>query len=244
MLVVLLLAAMLQPKIPMATVCHRPEPGTEIVRPPDVYSRNGRLEITLSFHHEKVSGADRYCYLDESGHSSPTLRVHPGDLVLLHFSNKAYGGSSTRAAMHHATATNLNCAEQSSGRSNPAEMTNLHFHGMELPPVCHQDDVLHTNISPGSSYTYSFQVPKDAPPGLDWYHPHVHGMTTQQVLGGASGALIVEGMETAQPAVRGLRERVLVIRDQDLMHPDAPPSPTEPVVPKQLIETDGDSANS
>jgi len=35
------------------------------------------------------------------------------------------------------------------------------------------------------------------------------------------GALIVEGMDQAVPQVRGLREQVLVIRDQDLMHPQA-----------------------
>jgi FtsP/CotA-like multicopper oxidase with cupredoxin domain len=35
-----------------------------------------------------------------------------------------------------------------------------------------------------------------------------------------------------------------VIRDQDLMHPDAPPSTSEPVVPKMLIDRDGDSANN
>jgi hypothetical protein len=37
---------------------------------------------------------------------------------------------------------------------------------------------------------------------------------------------------------------VLVIRDQDLLNPDAPPSPSEPVVPKMMIDRDGDSANN
>jgi FtsP/CotA-like multicopper oxidase with cupredoxin domain len=37
---------------------------------------------------------------------------------------------------------------------------------------------------------------------------------------------------------------VLVIRDQDLLHPDAPPAKSEPVVPKMLIDRDGDSANN
>ena len=52
------------------------------------------------------------------------------------------------------------------------------------------------------------------PPGLYWYHPHPHGFSEQQVLGGASGALIVEGIEQAAPVVAGLPERVLVLRDQ------------------------------
>ena len=35
-----------------------------------------------------------------------------------------------------------------------------------------------------------------------------------------------------------------MIRDQDLLNPDAPPSKYEPVVPKMLIDRDGDSANN
>ena len=44
--------------------------------------------------------------------------------------------------------------------------------------------------------------------------------------------------------VAGLPERVLVIRDQDLLNPNAPPSKSEPVVPKMLIDRDGDAANN
>ena len=63
-------------------------------------------------------------------------------------------------------------------------------------------------------------------------------------MGGASGALIVEGIERANKEVAGLPERVLVIRDQNLLNPNAPPSKSEPVVPKNLIEQDGDAANN
>ena len=42
----------------------------------------------------------------------------------------------------------------------------------------------------------------------------------------------------------GLPERVFVIRDQDLLNPDAPPAKSEPVVPKMFIDRDGDSANN
>jgi FtsP/CotA-like multicopper oxidase with cupredoxin domain len=63
-------------------------------------------------------------------------------------------------------------------------------------------------------------------------------------LGGASGALIVQGIERVDSAVAGLPEQVLVIRDQDLLNPNAPPSKSEPVVPKFLIDRDGDAANN
>src|ERR1700735_1632605 len=126
-----------------------------------------------------------------------------------------------------------------------AVSTNLHFHGLTVPAVCHQDDVLKTSIQPGDApFEYKFRIPKDEPPGLYWYHPHIHGFSKAQVLGGASGAMIIEGIERANKAVAGLPERVLVIRDQDLLNPNSPPSKSEPVVPKFLVDHDGDAANT
>src|ERR1700691_5188167 len=56
--------------------------------------------------------------------------------------------------------------------------------------------------------------------------------------------MIIEGIERANKAVAGLPERVLVIRDQDLLNPNSPPSKSEPVVPKFLVDHDGDAANT
>jgi len=66
-----------------------------------------------------------------------------------------------------------------------ATSTNLHFHGLTIPPVCHQDDVLNTSIQPGDApFQYRFRVPANEPPGLYWYHPHIHGFSKVQVLAG------------------------------------------------------------
>src|SRR6185312_16627491 len=92
--------------------------------------------------------------------------------------------------------------------------TNLHFHGMSVPATCHQDDVMSTFVQPGDPpFEYRLQIAPNEPPGLYWYHPHVHGVTKAQVLGGASGALIVDGIEKSEPAVADLPERVFVVRD-------------------------------
>ena len=73
---------------------------------------------------------------------------------------------------------------------------------------------------------YRFRIPPDEPPGLYWYHPHVHGFTNPQVLGGASGAVIVDGIERANQELAGLHEQLFVIRDQELLHPEARPAKT------------------
>jgi FtsP/CotA-like multicopper oxidase with cupredoxin domain len=90
---------------------------------------------------------------------------------------------------------------------------NMHFHGLNVAPKCHGDEVVHTLVNSGQTFTYRFQVPRNESPGLYWYHPHVHGIASPSVLGGASGVIVVEGIEKIQPAVAGLPQRVIVIRD-------------------------------
>jgi FtsP/CotA-like multicopper oxidase with cupredoxin domain len=230
--------------------CPRPAAGSRVPEPIDLRSRNGVLKVDLTVHNDPEGGAVRYCYLLPDGSQSPTLRLHPGDLLVLHLKNAltSLPGSAGTARQqnheHHGAAATPPSDPCNSGLMSLTS-TNLHFHGMTLPPVCHQDEVLKTSVQPGEApFEYRFRVPLNEPPGLYWYHPHIHGFSKTQVLGGASGALIIEGLENANRAVAGLAERVLVVRDQDLVNPDAPPAASEPVVPKMLIDRDGDAANN
>ncbi|HTB29170.1 MAG TPA: multicopper oxidase domain-containing protein [Steroidobacteraceae bacterium] len=236
--------------------CTRPAIGSEVPEPEDLRSRSGVLKLRLTVrNHRERDGSTRYCYLLGDDSQAPTLRLNPGDTLVLTFENQlsdlAAATPHSQAPMHdHHMDDHMH--DTVSSRRDPCTSgvmslisTNLHFHGLTVPPVCHQDDVLKTSIQPGDApFEYRFRIPPDEPPGLYWYHPHIHGFSTKQVLGGASGALIVEGIERAEPQAAGLPERVLVIRDQDLLNPDAPPSKDEPVVPKMLIDRDGDSANN
>ena len=99
---------------------------------------------------------------------------------------------------------------------------NIHFHGMNVSPLCGGDDVVHTLVNSGKTFHYQINVPNDEPPGLYWYHPHVHGIAEAALQGGASGVIVVEGIETLQPSVAGLPERILVIRDQVVAGGPAP----------------------
>ena len=230
-----------------ADTCPRPEPGSAVPEPRDLRSSAGVLQLDLSVHNvREPDGSVRYCYLLGDGTQSPTLRVHPGDLLILKLRNALVdlGAGTGAPAVHEHIHTPPATDPCSSGVMN-ATATNLHFHGLTVPPLCHQDEVVKTSIQPQDGpFEYRFRIPADEPPGLYWYHPHIHGFSSVQVQGGASGALIVEGLERADPAVLGLPERVLVIRDQALLNPDAPPSKSEPVVPKMLIDRDGDAANN
>jgi FtsP/CotA-like multicopper oxidase with cupredoxin domain len=227
--------------------CPRPEIGGVVDEPEDLRSHDGVLQVDLTARNARLNdGSIRYCYVDANGNEAPTLRASPGDLIILRLKNELTDfGSSGQTAAHDAHAAMGVNQGSCTGGGMMRDSTNLHFHGLTIPPVCHQDDVLTTSVRPGDPpFEYRFRIPENEPPGLNWYHPHIHGFTKEQVLGGASGALIVEGIERADTAVSGLPERVLVIRDQDLLNPNAPPAKWEPVVPRMLFDRDGDAANT
>ena len=222
-------------------VCPRPPPGTVVPEPEDLRSENGALQVEMHVRNQReADGSWRFCYVLGNGAQAPTLRLHPGDLLVLRLKNELSIEPAPPDAHRQRTAVDA-CASGAMELS----ATNLHFHGLTIPARCHQDEVLKTSIRAGDpAFEYRFRIPADEPPGLYWYHPHIHGFSTPQVLGGASGALVIEGIEQAIRETAGLPERVLVIRDQNLLNPDAPPASSEPVVPKMLIDRDGDAANN
>jgi FtsP/CotA-like multicopper oxidase with cupredoxin domain len=74
---------------------------------------------------------------------------------------------------------------------------NVHFHGTNTSPRCHGDEVIHTLINSGHSFNYSLKIPANEPPGLYWYHPHVHGIAEAALQGGASGAMVMRASRTS-----------------------------------------------
>jgi FtsP/CotA-like multicopper oxidase with cupredoxin domain len=95
------------------------------------------------------------------------------------------------------------------------EPTNLHTHGLHVSPGGNADNVFLT-VPPGQSQDFEIRIPANHPPGLFWYHPHAHHLSNEQVRNGMSGALIVEGLLDSFPALRGIRERVLLLKDIQL----------------------------
>jgi FtsP/CotA-like multicopper oxidase with cupredoxin domain len=73
-------------------------------------------------------------------------------------------------------------------------------------------------FSPAKTSSIAFGYRKTSPL-VYWYHPHLHGFTERQVQGGASGALIVAGLEDVNSSLQGLSQRLLVLRDQSPTNP-------------------------
>jgi FtsP/CotA-like multicopper oxidase with cupredoxin domain len=198
----------------------RPQAGAVNQDALNLYSQNGVLNAAFSMAHSVDSaGYNHVCYKYQTGTTvveAPTLRLNPGDTLLLHVTDDITStGPQSRSAMHMAASPGTTCGDAGTATVNS---TNVHFHGLNVPPTCGQDDVLNTLIQPGTpGFQYTVQIPATEPPGLYWYHPHVHGFTEFQVNGGAAGALIVEGMEKYRPEVTGLTERVFTIRQEYLV---------------------------
>ena len=232
---------------PAPDICPRPPAGSTVQEPADLHSQSGILKVDLRYRSfVDANGHARYCYISNDGSQAPNLRANPGDLLILSLQNEI---AVPPHAMHHSmpmTAPDKAVSGWCAGAEMTPLSTNLHFHGLTVPPVCHQDDVLKTVIQPGDQpFEYRFQIPPEEPPGLYWYHPHIHGFTSPQVLGGASGALIVEGTERANRELAGLPERVFVIRDQNLLNPDAQPAKTASVPPPIVLrDAEGDALNT
>ena len=127
------------------------------------------------------------------GLQSPTLHLFPGDQLIIHFHNDLPAWNATPMPKPHVPSQDADCTMT---RMDPS-FTNLHFHGMTIPPVCHQDDVMNTAIPTGQEFEYRVAIPRDEAPGVYWYHPHPHGYSERQVQGGAAGALIVEGLSAS-----------------------------------------------
>jgi FtsP/CotA-like multicopper oxidase with cupredoxin domain len=230
----------------ISEICPRPIAGSRASEPEAIRSDHGVLKVTLRFlSAPDPQGRTRYCYIYKDGAQAPTLRVNPGDTFILDLENgiapESSDGIPSRPPMQMQLQSN-SCSEA----KMTAASTNMHFHGLMIPPVCHQDDVLHTVVGASAApFEYRFQIPNDQPPGLYWYHPHLHGFTKAQVMGGASGALIVEGIERVSAQLAGLPERILIIRDQDLQNPDAQPTSPDSVPHAVILrDAEGDILNT
>jgi FtsP/CotA-like multicopper oxidase with cupredoxin domain len=209
----------------------RPSPGSVVKDATILSSTDGTLSLALTLKNAADSlGFMHYCFdyttASKSLIEAPTLRLNPGDTLSLDLTDQLNVVVPTGTNMRYSASHMMHSADMTSedaSSTNPCQSTvvnfnttNLHFHGLNVPPVCHQDDVITTLIQTGQTFHYQLQIPTNEPPGLYWYHPHPHGYTALQVNGGAAGAIIVNGIEKVKPQVAGLKERVFVIRQQFL----------------------------
>ncbi len=178
-----------------------------VQNPPDLFSKHGNLTVYLSYQTIiDADGRNLFCFMTPSGLENPTLHVNPGDHLVIYVTNNT-----------PATPVVLKIDPYNCGATNlTGSSLNMHFHGTNTIPRCHSDEVIKTLINSGQAFRYDVHFPADEPPGLYWYHPHAHMLVESALQGGGSGAIVVGGIENFQPAVAGLTQQIMVIRDQNV----------------------------
>jgi FtsP/CotA-like multicopper oxidase with cupredoxin domain len=153
---------------------------------PEVPSQNGVASVSLQ---AAFDSAGRPAFFWNGQAVAPTIRVQPGDSIHLHFVNSLPEFCAVGVASN----------------------SNLHFHGLTSSPQAPGDDVITTNAAPGAAVDYVININTDQPPGMYWYHPHPHGLTSWEVGNGMAGVIVVEGIANEVPQTAGLRERVIIL---------------------------------
>ncbi len=150
-------------------------------------SQSGLLNVTLQAQEQQVTLANQTAtLLAYNGQvPGPYLEAKAGNTVQITFENQL------------------------------AQTSNLHFHGLHIPPTGNADNVF-LAVPPGERQQYEFVIPEDHPGGLFWYHPHHHGVVAEQVAGGLAGAFVVRGQVDEIPEIQAAQEAILVLQDFDI----------------------------
>lgn len=170
-----------------ATVQPRAQPDLSSTASSTYVSQDGLLELDLDARAQPITLDGQTANLLSYGGRipGPRLDVRPGDTVRIHFTN------------------------------NLAAPTNLHYHGLHIPPTGQADNPF-LEIPPGEQLTYEFTLPENHPSVTAYYHPHLHGYVAQQIFGGLGGVLLVRGALDEIPEIRAAREELVFLKDFDL----------------------------
>ena len=134
----------------------------------------------------RVAGTSATLWTYGGRFPGPLLRARVGDTLRLHFTNRI------------------------------GEVTNLHFHGMHIPPGGRADNIW-LSIAPGETFTYEFTIPPDGG-GTYWYHPHAHGAIARQLWAGMAGPILIETPLDALPELSAADDRIVVLKDLELQN--------------------------
>src|SRR5947199_3223368 len=129
--------AMLMPSAASAALCTRQPSGSEVTPPPDLYRTGAVLTLTLNYltNYDGPMKSRLICFQTPEGLQSPTLHVHPGDIIKLKLVNTLPKAPGAPSELVSSSATRCGATTMQPGS------VNLHFHGLNVPPQCHADEV-------------------------------------------------------------------------------------------------------
>jgi len=113
---------------------------------------------------------DAYGTSYPAGFPGTMLQINSGDTLKLHLTNDLAGDNDP---------------------SDPVFTTNFHYHGSHTPDLSQGDNV-YVHLEPGASMDVNIPISTyENSVGVNWYHPHMHEVSKQQVEGGMAGMIMV-----------------------------------------------------
>jgi FtsP/CotA-like multicopper oxidase with cupredoxin domain len=206
--------------------------SARFVEPPNVemwkapVDASGEHELILAAHRDGIAFCYHYLWDGRQQVVAPVIHVRAGEHFALRIVNDLVMRSPGEDAasteippckpmpMPPATTLHwlgyLNHTIDDRYMSMPDVDTNIHLHGFQ-GPADQEDIFLSTMSTPMRACEYHVTIPATQPPGTYFYHPHVHGMSDDEVAGGLSGAWLVDA---ARPELPYSAQHVLIVRYQ------------------------------
>ncbi len=141
------------------------------------------------------AGRQAYRYAYNNQVPGPLIEARPGDTIRIHFANSL------------------------------SEATNLHFHGLHVPPTGAADNSF-VMVDPGEQFQYELPLAPNHPGGTFWIHPHMHGAVARQVWRGLAAPVIVRSELDDIPEIQSAAEVLLVLQDVTLNGSGVPVDPS------------------
>lgn len=152
--------------------------GVQAVTAAENQDESGLVDLALEATESwtPLGGRQALLYTFNGSVRGPVVEAHPGDTVRIDF------------------------------RNSLRESTNLHFHGLHIPPTGVADNSFRI-VAGGESARYEFTLPAPHPGGTFWIHPHVHESAARQVSRGLATPFVVRGELDAIPEIACLSSR-------------------------------------
>lgn len=162
---------------------------------PNLSATPGVVEVNLEakIAPVNINGTVANLMTYNGSYPAPTIKVAKGDILKVHFKNSL-----------PFTGYNVHGHE--------TDATNLHTHGLHVSPSGNADNAM-LRFTSGDTFDYEYNLGLHPAGNLNYYHPHSHGTTAEQVWGGMAGALEVADPNTA---LSGYETHTMVLKDIDL----------------------------
>ncbi|MGE0273183.1 MAG: multicopper oxidase domain-containing protein [Alphaproteobacteria bacterium] len=129
---------------------------------------------------------------------APTLQVFPGETLIVHLDNKLSG--LTIRDYYNPAYTPKGTPVPPYPEMLTESPMNLHVHGVHVSPKGNADNVM-LHIPGNMSNTFRYDIPKNMPQGVYWYHSHLHTLTSLQTYFGLAGMLAIGRTDGNLPVV-------------------------------------------